>query len=565
MTKKITAILLCTCFLFSVSACGKKTPGEGAQSVDKDTKGSLVVGCQEMAGVFSPIYYSTSYDGYVVDMVFDRLIKQNEKGDWEPSAAKNYTYEDDDKSIVFHLKDHLKFSDGEAVTADDVVFTYTVMADPSYTGRYGATVKDMVGYEEFSSGKEKTFRGVEARDPKTVVFHFKEKLRTNLENCKIPIMPKHYYGKDYTVGNTKPVENLSVSPMGSGPYKLTKFSPKEYAALTRNDQWTGGGYAIANIVCKFVNTSTEATELKNGSIDLLPSVVELKKIQTLKKDQNLQYNSYPRNGYGYIAFNCESGPTADKRVRQALAYSFNINEYIQSDYTDKETGEKVATTQYYPISQVSWAVDDSFQKSVNNYSFDMDKAAKLLEEAGWKMNSKGVREKNGQPLELKIAAMPDHPVLSTLIPIWERDWGKLGVKINVAFMEFNTLADYVETSSDQNVDKWNIFFMAAAAESNDPHDLYSTFHSSHIGSGNSNYARYKNAEVDKLLDEGKSIMDRDKAKPIYQSIGRILNDDLPILPVYANTYFDFYNKKLTGFKTNSLYDWVEALKDAKIS
>ena len=119
--------------------------------------------------------------------------------------------------------------------------------------------------------------------------------------------------------------------------------------------------------------------------------------------------------HGYIGFNCESGPTADVRVRQALAYSFHIDEYLKSDHTDTETGEVFAVSQFYPYSQVCWVVDDAFREEMGTYPFDLGKAEALLDEAGWKKNASGVREKDGQVLELKIAAMPDNPVLATLI------------------------------------------------------------------------------------------------------------------------------------------------------
>jgi len=70
--------------------------------------------------------------------------------------------------------------------------------------------------------------------------------------------------------------------------------------------------------------------------------------------------------------------------------------------------------------------------------------------------------------------------------------------------------------------------------------------------------------VDKLLDEAKSIVDKEEAKPYYNKIAKILNEDAPIVPVYANTYFDMYNKKIKGLETSPFCDWVKALKHAYI-
>ncbi len=561
--RKWIVFIMASVLLFGTCGCSDTNNTQTPQSSNTKSN-TLVVGCNEMAGVFSPAYYATAYDGYVVDMVFDGLIKRDYDGELVASIAEDWELVEDGKSIVFQLRDDVKFSDGTPLTSADVEFTYLVLADPSYTGRYGSMVKDLVGYEEYFSGNTDKLAGIETNGDYQITFHFKEALRTNLENCTLGIMPRHYYGADFQVGDTSGVEALSSKPMGAGPYQLNNFSPKEYASLSKNTHYFKEGYEIQNIVCKFVDTSTEITELTNGSVDLLPKILEMKKITELRKNDSISLNSYTRNGYGYIGFNCESGPTADVRVRQALAHSFHIDEYLKSDHTDPATGEAFAVGQFYPYSQVCWVVDDAFREQMGKYPFDLEKAEALLDEAGWVKNASGMREKDGQVLELKIAAMPDNPVLSTLIPMWERDWGSIGIKLNIAYMEFNTLADYVEVHSDENVDKWSLFFMASEFAGPDPHEIYTTYHSSNIGSGKSNFSRYRNAEVDRLLDEGKSKLSEEEAKPIYTEAGKLITDDLPVLPIYSSTFFDAYNKKLVDFKTNSLYNWVDALQDAKI-
>jgi peptide/nickel transport system substrate-binding protein len=199
------------------------------------------------------------------------------------------------------------------------------------------------------------------------------------------------------------------------------------------------------------------------------------------------------------------------------------------------------------------------------YDFDLEKAKALLDEAGWLVGADGLRYKDGKVFELKIAAMPDHDILATLIPMWERDWAQgLGIQLTVAYLEFNTILDYVIYNSDANVENWSLFFLATSITTPDPHTLYTSFHSDYIGSGMDNTSRYSNPEVDALLDQGKAIMDIEEAKPIYAQVAKILNEEAVMMPVYANTYFDLYAPKLVDFKTSSLYNWVYALKDAKI-
>lgn len=591
MHKKIISLLLVAFLLVGVlAACGQKAPAENNDPVDtnneqktEDTNdtndandsetgsaegeigGTLVVGVTEMSGNFNPAYYSSAYDGNVVDLVFQSLIKRDKEENWVPDAAKSWEILDDGKTIVFELRDDIVFSDGEPLTAEDVLFTYMVLADPSYTGRYSSVVQDLEGYEEYVNGETDEFKGIEIEGDYKVTFHFKEALRVNLKNCAFPIMPKHHYGAEFEPGNTEVVAAITTTPLGSGPYVLDKFEEQQFASLKRNPNYKGEGYRIENIVCKFVDLTTDITELTSKGVDLLPGVIDPEKINQARATGFIKENSYARSGYGYINFNTEHGPTADPKVRQALYYSFALEEFVNSYFKDEESGEVLANIQYHPYSQLSWAVDDEFLGKLNKYEYNLEKAASILDEAGWTVGSSGYREKDGQVLELNIAAMPDHDILNTLIPMWQRDWEEtLKIKLNVAYLEFNTMLDYILYDSDNNVDKWSLFFLAASIPSKDPHELYSEFHSKEIGSGKDNTARYRNDRVDELFDKAKAIFDIEEAKPMYQEIALILNEEVPKIPVYANTYFDLYNEKLKNFETNSLYDWAAAMEEAYI-
>lgn len=545
----------------TTAAAGEATT---AAPTVEEPSGLLTVGITEASGNFNPLYYSSAYDGYVVDMVFQGLIARNFDGEYEPSVAESWEYSADGKSITFKMRNDVVFSDGQPMTAHDVVFTYQVLADPSYTGRYGSTVKDMVGYEAYSKGETTEFAGVVALDDYTVQFNFNEPLRVNFANCGFSIIPKHYYGKDFAVGNTSAVETITTDAMGSGPYVVAQFKEKELVYLERNPLYVGEGFMIKEIILKFVDMTTDIVELTSGSVDLLAGQIDPKKISEARNG-GFSINSYNRSGYGYVKTNNQFGPTVDPKVRQALYYSFNVKEFVNSYYYDADTDQVLAAVQYHPFSQVSWAITDSLLDSMIEYDFDLDKAKALLDEAGWLVGADGFRYKDGKVFELKIAAMPDHDILATLIPMWERDWGQgLGIKLTVAYLEFNTILDYVIYNSDANVENWSLFFLATSITTPDPHTLYTSFHSDYIGSGKDNTSRYSNPRVDELFDKAKAIMDIEEAKPVYAEIAKILNEEAVMMPVYANTYFDLYAPKLVDFKTSSLYNWVKALRDAKI-
>lgn len=581
MTKKRIGLLLALTLVMSVvfTACspketpsetpgetpGTETPGETPEEPSDEPFGTLKVGITEASGNFNPAYYSSSYDGYVVDLVFEGLATLNFDGDeYVPVVAKDWEISPDGKVITFNLREDIVFSDGEPLTASDVVWTYKLLSDPSYTGRYGSVVKDLEGYEAYAAGETEEFPGVVADGDHKVIFTFTEGKRTNFANTTFAIMPEHYYGEGVTYNNTAPVEEKSAAPIGSGPYVLDNFTEAQFIYLTRNDKFNGEGYKIKEILLQFVDQSTDIVQLMNGEVDLLAGVIEPAKIKEAR-DGGYSINEYPRSGYGYVNFNTEAGPTAEVAVRQALAYAFDTEGFVNSYYKDPDTGLVLASTQNHPFSQVSWVMSDELVSSLIDYSYDIEKAKSILDEAGWVPGADGIRAKNGKLLELNIAAMPEHDILATLIPMWQKAWGEeLGVKLNISYLEFNTILDYVIYNSDANVDKWSLFFLATSITSADPDSIYSEFHSNDVGSGKDNTSRYKNAEVDRLLDEARKIMDPEEAKPLYAEVVKILNEEMPKIVVYANTYFDLYNAKVKNFNTSSLYSWTKAVKDAYI-
>jgi len=522
-----------------------------------DASNTIVVGVEDLSGTFSPIYYSSSYDGYLVKLVFEPLLDLSRDGLFEPILAEDYTISDDMLTYTFTLKDR-KFSDGTPVTADDVAFTYLAIADPTYDGRYGSTVKDMKGYEEYASGDAETFEGIQVIDEKTISFTFKEVIRTNIESFTMPIMSKSYYGYE-AKGDIQGTKDKVEAPMGSGPYMLDHFEPGQFAKITKNPEYNGDGYAIENIVFKFTELTTDIDEMVAGSVDYLPGVIEPEKIAAAEEAGFINMDQYPRSGYGYLRFNFLSERVGDKAVRKAIQYAYDGVGFVDLQF------QGLAQVQYVPMAQTSWAYTEKLQNELENYDYNPEKAGQILDEAGWvDTNGDGVRDKDGVELVLNIPAMPDHSVLDTLIPLLQSNLEAVGIGTNVTYMDFNSILTmiYEEDDSDWT---WDMFFLATSWTSADPDAAwYSTYHSQFAVTGGDNASRIRNDELDQLLDEARKVIDVDEAKPYYEKIGEILNDESPVIVVYANLYTDLINDRIGGLDTHSLYQFERAVKDATI-
>ncbi|MFV0520647.1 MAG: ABC transporter substrate-binding protein [Lachnospirales bacterium] len=500
------------------------------------------------AGVFSPAYYTSAYDSNIVSLLFEGLISMNREGEYVPNIAESYEISEDGFTYTFKMKQDVTFSDGTPLTAKDVEATYLILADPTYDGRYVSVVQDMVGFDTFSAegNTDTTMEGIKVIDDYTISFTFKEALRTNLSNLSMQVMSRDYYG--YEKGNLEQVKSLQNQPLGSGRYKLDRFEVDQFVEMSLNENYTLGEQPdFERVVIKAVADALSAEELVAGNIDYVSGEILPEKIETALSQEYIGAAKYPRSGYGYLAMNTrETSPTSDQRVRQALQFGYDGQAFCDAHF------QGLAVPQDIPFSQVSWAYTETLQNDLIKYDYDFEKASALLDEAGWIMADDGFRYKDGQKLIVRMPAMPEHAVLDTLVPMLIQEWGELGVEMDITYMEFNSLIEKVQNGDGTD---WDIFFMASSWTTPDPNTSRTTWHSDYIGKGMSNYIGYSNPELDALWDEGRTIFDIEEAIPVYEEVGRIINESAAYIVVYANLYHDLYNARLSNVNPHALWSW----------
>src|SRR5699024_4735405 len=210
----------------------------------------------------------------------------------------------------------------------------------------------------------------------------------------------------------------------------------------------------------------------------------------------LDINSFINNGYCYLGWNMEDPRFAEKEVRQALTYGFNRQNFVDTFFDGH--GEVA----HVPVSQVSWAYTDELKEGINKYEYDPEKAKELLDEAGWKEGSDGIREKDGQKLEFVFTTYQDVAWIDRLIPMLIDDWGKIGVKVEANMQDSNAVSDMVFQQRD-----FDLYSMCWQLNV-DP-DSSSVYHSREIQPGGNNSVSFNNEENDKLLDEGIAEFDQE--------------------------------------------------------
>ena len=555
--------------LASVAMASTLVACSGGSSSDAKT---LTVSVnQSLTGQFTPQYASSAYDQYVVNLCYESMLKYNADNELEPVLAKDLPeVSEDGLTLTYKLEKGHKFSDGTEVTAKDVKFTFTTLADPSYTGPNGGGMDNIVGYKEYNSGAAKELTGVETPDDYTVVFHLVSPQIDAVSSFgTMGIASADHYSK-YKQGNVKVVEKNQEESCGSGAYQLKSYDKASGASFVRNEEFKPekGQYQVDRIVMKKTDVTTEVSELKKGTVDLIPEVIETNKVSEASQADNMAFNYYTRSAVGFVAMNANNGATADKAVRQALMYATDRQGFCDSyfrwdkkasDEVKKVKGGYVPAAYWNPASVNFGAVvrNEETIDGLNTYAFDMDKANQVLDEAGWVRGADGIREKDGQKLEIKFLLSEGNSVLETLIPIVKKTWGDLGVDLKQTTVDFSTLLSNIQDTSHDS--EWNMCFLATSFTSNQDSSANDSYSNDPENMAVNNYSRINDQALIDQLTKARADSDEKQSKVDYAEAMKMAADDAGYMPVYSGMMFNLYNKKVDLTGTGTLRNWSQSM------
>ncbi|MFH1036978.1 MAG: ABC transporter substrate-binding protein [Patescibacteria group bacterium] len=340
------------------------------------TGGVFVQGAAIQPRFINPVYASNDVDRDLVELLFSGLMNYDENGQIISDLADNVTIEEEGKVYKVHLKENILWSDGNSnsephkITADDVVFTIQTIQNPDYKSPQRV---NWVGVE------------VEKLSDYDVSFRLKNPYSGFLEYLTVKILPKHIW-QNISVEQS-PFSFYNLKPVGSGPYKFEKLSQDgsgyiNSLSLKINPLYWGEKPHLTEIRFRFFENETGLVNFaKKGEIDGFSLSAASTKNIVKNSFQNF---SFSMPNYFAVFFNPEkSKPLAEMKVRQALNYGTNKQEIIEKVFNSQ------ATIVDSPILPDLFG----FDLPEEIYSFDLEKAKQLLEEAGYKETESGIREK----------------------------------------------------------------------------------------------------------------------------------------------------------------------------
>jgi peptide/nickel transport system substrate-binding protein len=516
-----------------LAACGPST--QTTTSVKPVKGGKFIEGLISDISTFNTLNSGDTSSTQVITLLFDGLLGISATGDNIPALAQSLpTVSSDSLTFTFKLRPNLKFSDGHALTADDVVYTYGLMFLPEtkdFVSRYRA---DLEGY----------LQSVTAPDPQTVVFKFSQVQASFLDShCRRGILPKHI------LGSVSP-KALNTHDFFSGPtvtngvFKFVKWDKGQQVVLARNDNFWGGASNLDQYIYKVVTDAVVlAQQLKTGEIDA--GQPDPSQFDNLKTVTTINTQSFVRPSFVYYLYNLDtSRPSyplfSDKNVRKALHMALDRVAMAKAVYFGLATA---ADSVQVPIS---WAYNQNVSPK---YKYDKAAAQKLLDDAGWAKGSDGIRVKGGQRFSFEINTNAGNKVRENLIQVMQQQWKEIGVDATPRPISFQTLVTQLRSTHT-----FQVILLGIANSDTDP-DQTTLWTAKGIGSGGLNGMQYKNAEVDQLMADALKTTDRKIRKPLYDKIQNILADELPAPILFYPSYVWGINKRVQNFNVGPFNDY----------
>jgi len=497
---------------------GSATEGESMASDDgamaePQMGGTLVIGSSQVPRHLNPSVQSGTATAVPGTQLFASPLRYDENWNPQPYLAESWEVSDDGLSVTLNLVQGATFHDGEPITSADVAFSIaTVQANHPFKSMYAPVT------------------GVDTPDEHTAVINLEHPhpaILLAMSSALLPIIPKHIFDD----GQDMKSHPRNMDPVGSGPFKLVEHVPGENIIMERyEDFFIEGRPYLDEIVIKInPDSSSLLLSLERGEIDMYPFMSDSRDIKRVFESEGV--NATP-DGYAavgpinWLAFNTQHEILGDKMVRQAIAYA------TDRDFITGALHGGFSQPAYTPIT----ASSPYANADIEHYDVDLEKAAFMLDEAGYPADDDGNR------FSLTIDYIPGPPEQQqTVAEYLKSQLAEIGIQIDVrAAPDFPTWAQRI---SNYDFD----MTMDVVFNWGDPViGVHRTYMSSNIVEGViwSNTQQYANDRVDELLDAAGKATDDAERVALYAEFQEIVADEMPIYWINALPYHTGYGDRV---------------------
>ncbi|MCA9382214.1 peptide ABC transporter substrate-binding protein [Candidatus Dojkabacteria bacterium] len=486
----------------------------------------VVISKEDYPVNLNPVFASSSeMEKDLKVLIFSSLFRTDNTGLLIPDAVRSWSESEDKKSYTIELYDNIYWQDGEKFTVDDVFYTINLIKEYGGESIHAESLKD-VEYQRINDYKFK--------------LELKNYNPTFVENLVWGILPKHKL-EDLTPNEIKRAK-FNMQPIGTGPFEFDSIS-EDKINLISNKSYFKGAPKIKQLQFNlYSNEDALKTDIAKGRIHTV--------FGASKETENYLTSMYPNlasdqsdplyRRYWALYFNMSSdGANAEilknPNIREALTKAIDV------DYIVKNIVGQNGEIAYGTIAKTSWAFDDELLQRKS----DTEKAKSILENAGWKLNAEGIREKAGKKLELSLFTIGE-PIKLAVVNEIKAELEEIGVKINIE--EFNN--DYL-VNNFIATRKYDLLFYGI--ETNSDPDRFPLWHSSQIKFPGLNLSSYESdiidgrtekSRVDILLEKGRSETDQKERTDTYKTFQKYLSSENPAVFIYHPKVSYIANKRV---------------------
>ncbi|MGY1604054.1 ABC transporter substrate-binding protein [Geodermatophilus sp. SYSU D00815] len=467
------------------------TGGGGGGGGGEDT---LVAAVSAQPDQFDP-HVTNAYPSFqVLENVYDTLVVPNpEDLTMEPSLATEWETSEDNLTWTFTLREGVTFHDGSEFDSADVVYSYRRIIDEDLANSYRfATVAD-----------------IQAPDPQTVVMTLTQPTPNLLA------LIGAFKGMSILPEGAAEQVDLTTEAVGTGPFRLVSSDANATVLEAYEDYW-GEAPGIAGVEFRYITEPAAAlTALRNGEVQWTDNVPP-QQIESLQGDDEVELATTASVDYWYMSMNYARPPFDNPQVRQAIATA-----------VDREEVTEAARFGAARANQTAIPEDSFFHFDYAPFEPDADRARQLLQEAGVQT-----------PITMGLMVTDEFPESVTAAQVIASQLEPVGIDVQVETLDFTT---WLDRQSQGDFDA----FMLSWLGNIDPADFYEQ---QHITDGSSNYQGYSNPQVDQLLTQASTEVDRDRRKELYDQAATIIVDDVSYLYLYNPDVVQAWVPGLEGYR-----------------
>jgi len=494
------ALLLCVLAGLSIAgmACSEARPAGNV----------VILGTTNSATNLDPRVGTDEASQKIHQLIFNTLVHIDNQLRVVPELAESIDHPDQ-LTYIARLRHGVLFHNGRELTSDDVVYTFRSFLDPTFKGR---------------SGAYRVLAAVNPLDRYAVEFKLKNPLNSFPVNLVMGIVQA-----GSGAANAR-------APIGTGPYRLQEFVPDDHVSLTAFDQYYAGRPRNDGVLLKVIPDDTmRGLELRKGSVDLIVNDLSPDIVWQLQREGRVQVETAAGTDYAYIGLNLSDPILSHPEVRKAIGYA------IDRDAIVKYLRRGFATTAVGIVPPMSWA----FERNVFNFTHDPAQAARLLDAAGFP-DPDGPGPLPRFRLSLKTSTTEVYRIQAAAI---QHDLAQVGIAIDVRSSEFQTLSADVLRG---NFQMYTLQFVGVT----DPDILRLVYHSQQVPPAGLNRVRYKNPDVDRLIETAAAATDDEQRRALYAEAQQRIAQDVPYISLWYKTNVAIFQPDIHGVTLSPIADFT---------